>query len=95
MTQKNPPCFVETMTKEMWPEVSRIYEAGIATKQATFEKQAPVWETWDNAHRQDCRLVAHLNKKDCRLGRFVQCLQSVRLRWGGRGKYLHRCRLPG
>jgi len=63
MKLKNPPCFVETMTKEMWPEVSRIYEAGIATKLATFEKQAPVWETWDNAHRQDCRLVAHLNKR--------------------------------
>lgn len=49
---------IEKMIKASWKEVSRIYNAGIATKNATFEKQAPSWETWDRSHRKDCRLVA-------------------------------------
>jgi L-amino acid N-acyltransferase YncA len=48
------------LTKEMWDDVVRIYLAGIATKNATFETEAPSWETWDIAHRKDCRLVAKL-----------------------------------
>ena len=56
-------CSIEPMTAEDWPDVARIYEAGIVTKQATLEKQAPGWEVWDNAHRKDCRLVAKLNEQ--------------------------------
>jgi phosphinothricin acetyltransferase len=51
------------MTPDSWPDVARIYEQGIATKQATFETKVPTWEAWDLAHRQDCRLIAHLNDK--------------------------------
>ncbi len=40
-----------------WAEVKRIYEAGIATGNATFETKAPEWEAWDQGHRKDCRLV--------------------------------------
>jgi phosphinothricin acetyltransferase len=40
-----------------WPEVAAIYEAGIATRNATFETETPAWEAWDAAHTGH-RLVA-------------------------------------
>jgi phosphinothricin acetyltransferase len=46
------------MTAADWPAVRVIYEAGIATGDATLETDAPAWEAWDAAHRTDCRLVA-------------------------------------
>jgi len=46
------------MNPERWPEVAAIYEAGIATSNATFETSVPTWDEWDAAHRQDLRLVA-------------------------------------
>jgi phosphinothricin acetyltransferase len=52
---------VVAMRAEDWPEVRAIYEAGIVTKNATFETAAPDWEGWDAAHRKDCRLVARAN----------------------------------
>lgn len=55
---------IEKMTEASWKDVFRIYNAGIATKNATFEKQAPAWEIWDRSHRKDCRLVA---RKDGRI----------------------------
>src|SRR5580692_2225558 len=41
-----------------WDAVRAIYEEGIATGNATFEKSAPEWERWDGAHLPHCRLVA-------------------------------------
>lgn len=41
-----------------WASVRRIFLEGIATGHATFETDAPDWETWDRAHRSDCRLIA-------------------------------------
>jgi L-amino acid N-acyltransferase YncA len=41
-----------------WGDVRRIFLEGIATGNATFETEAPDWETWDRAHRPDCRLIA-------------------------------------
>jgi len=38
--------------------VRRIFLEGIASGNATFETEAPDWETWDRAHRPDCRLLA-------------------------------------
>ena len=54
---------IETMTEKSWNDVARIYESGIATKNATFQTEAPDWDSWDKAHRQDCRLVATINGK--------------------------------
>jgi L-amino acid N-acyltransferase YncA len=36
-----------------WPEAARIYEAGIAGANATFESVAPAWEQW-SAKRASC-----------------------------------------
>jgi L-amino acid N-acyltransferase YncA len=41
-----------------WPEVSGIYAAGIATRNATFETEVPEWAEWDAAHLPDHRFVA-------------------------------------
>ncbi|MEA2645943.1 MAG: hypothetical protein QOE92_1026 [Chloroflexota bacterium] len=49
---------VDTMTAADWPRVGAIYEAGIATGDATFEERAPAWEDWDRTHLAAPRLVA-------------------------------------
>jgi phosphinothricin acetyltransferase len=49
---------VEPMMAGNWPAVRAIYLEGIATGQATFETEAPSWETWDAAHLRSPRLVA-------------------------------------
>ncbi len=54
---------IERMTEKSWPDVARIYESGIATKNATFQTEAPDWDSWNNAHRPDCRLVAMIDDK--------------------------------
>jgi L-amino acid N-acyltransferase YncA len=41
-----------------WVAVRTIYAKGIATRQATFEVEAPSWEAWDAAHLPFARLVA-------------------------------------
>jgi L-amino acid N-acyltransferase YncA len=49
---------INEMRNEDWEAVRAIYQQGIATGNATFEQDAPEWETWDSAHLKDCRLVA-------------------------------------
>ena len=46
------------MRTEDWPAVKAIYEQGIATKNATFDTEAPAWEDWDAGHLTGPRLVA-------------------------------------
>ena len=49
---------VRRMTAGDWPYVRDIYEAGIATGNATFETSAPRWESWDASHLAEHRVVA-------------------------------------
>ena len=49
---------IEPMTVGHWPAVRRIYAEGIATGDATLEREAPDWNHFDHSHRPDCRLVA-------------------------------------
>jgi phosphinothricin acetyltransferase len=49
---------VVPLTLEHWPEVERIYAAGIATGHATFESEPPSWEQFDAGKLPDQRLVA-------------------------------------
>ncbi|CAL1518793.1 N-acetyltransferase family protein [Chitinophaga sp. MM2321] len=46
------------MTAAHAKEVLSIYEAGIATGNATFQTTAPQWAEWDQSHISSCRLVA-------------------------------------
>lgn len=49
---------VDKMIPKDWERVREIYTEGIATGQATFEKETPSWEEWDKSHTRDCRIVA-------------------------------------
>ena len=46
------------MQPQHWQDVSRIYAEGIATGNATFQKDIPTWEEWDSSHLQNCRFAA-------------------------------------
>ena len=60
-------CIVATAIRDLrpgdWPEVSRIYAAGIATRNATFEIAVPEWAQWDAGHLPDHRFVATDGKR--------------------------------
>jgi L-amino acid N-acyltransferase YncA len=49
---------VEPMVVDDWPEVHRIYTEGIATGNATLEREAPDWDHFDRSHPTVCRFVA-------------------------------------
>jgi L-amino acid N-acyltransferase YncA/SAM-dependent methyltransferase len=53
-----PPVALRAMEPEDWPAVRTIYEAGIASGNATFETTAPTWNEWHRSHLADHRLVA-------------------------------------
>ncbi|MDO5616461.1 MAG: GNAT family N-acetyltransferase [Cruoricaptor ignavus] len=37
--------------------VLEIFQQGISNGNATFDKELPTWETWDNQHTENCRWV--------------------------------------
>jgi L-amino acid N-acyltransferase YncA len=49
---------IQAMTPEHWPDVREIYRQGIATRNATFDTEAPPWEWWDAHHLGHPRLIA-------------------------------------
>jgi L-amino acid N-acyltransferase YncA len=53
---------IRTMDKKDWPSVKRIYEQGIATKNATFETEAPPYEQWIHQSLSSCRMVLEENQ---------------------------------
>ena len=48
------------MLPNHWKDVARIYQQGIQTGYATFEKEIPTWEKWNDSHLKTCRLIAQL-----------------------------------
>jgi L-amino acid N-acyltransferase YncA len=48
---------IRDLTPTDWPEVARVYAAGIATGHATLEAAVPSWEDWDAEHVAAPRLV--------------------------------------
>jgi L-amino acid N-acyltransferase YncA len=49
---------IRPMHKDDAKAVLSIYAEGIEDGLATFETQCPSWEEWDEAHIEECRLVA-------------------------------------
>jgi phosphinothricin acetyltransferase len=49
---------IDEMSDAAWEQVRLIYLEGIATGDATFEAEAPVWEKWNEGHLPHSRLVA-------------------------------------
>jgi L-amino acid N-acyltransferase YncA len=56
--QHDPSIHIDPMTADDWPAVRRIYAEGIATGDATLEREAPDWNHFDRSHPSVCRLVA-------------------------------------
>jgi L-amino acid N-acyltransferase YncA len=48
---------IDSMRPQDWPQACAIYLEGIATGDATFETEAPTWESWHQAHLPFARLV--------------------------------------
>jgi L-amino acid N-acyltransferase YncA len=61
---RDPGVAIEPMTAADWPEVRRIYAEGIATGDATLEREAPDWGHFDRSHPAECRLVARFSSGD-------------------------------
>ena len=59
MAVESAPTTIEALRPEHWPGVARVYEEGIATRNATFETDVPAWEEWDSSHLAEHRFVAH------------------------------------
>ncbi|MFN7251340.1 MAG: GNAT family N-acetyltransferase [Anaerobacillus sp.] len=55
--------FIDKMLPEDWEQVREIYLEGIATGDATFQREAPSWEDWDNSHLLEYRIVARTEGK--------------------------------
>jgi L-amino acid N-acyltransferase YncA/predicted O-methyltransferase YrrM len=55
---RKPAVTIRAMTADDWPAVRWIYEAGIASGNATFETRAPSWQAWDRRHLDAHRFVA-------------------------------------
>lgn len=49
---------VEEMKESDLPQASAIYLSGIRTGLATFQRDVPEWEEWNDGHSELCRLVA-------------------------------------
>lgn len=49
---------IRELRPDDWLAVGAIYEEGIGDGDATFETEAPSWESWDAAHHPELRLVA-------------------------------------
>ena len=48
---------------EDYPDVAKIYQAGINTQIATFETEAPAFAAWDLRFCETCRLVAEFDNE--------------------------------
>ncbi|MCP3028493.1 GNAT family N-acetyltransferase [Halobacillus sp. A5] len=59
----NENLIIEQMGSEDWEQVREIYQQGIDTGDATFEKKTPSWEEWDASHTKQCRIAARMGEK--------------------------------
>jgi phosphinothricin acetyltransferase len=74
---------IEPMIPADWPAVRRIYAEGIATGNATLEREAPDWDHFDRSHRPDCRLVARDTAAGPALGWIALTAYSSRRAYSG------------
>ena len=52
---------IAAMKASDWEAVRAIYREGIATRNATFETDAPDWEGWNEKFHRHCRPVAKID----------------------------------
>ena len=71
------------MTPADWPAVHRIYSEGIATGDATLEREAPDWDHFDRSHRHDCRMIARRGANGAVIGWVALTAYSARRVYSG------------
>ena len=49
---------IRNISEEDYPDIKKIFEAGIASGHATFETSAPDWNEWNASKLPYCRLCA-------------------------------------
>jgi phosphinothricin acetyltransferase len=54
---------ITDLLPDHWPTVKAIYEAGLATGNASFQTTAPSWDEWNASHLAQCRLVALVGER--------------------------------
>ena len=74
---------IDAMAGADWPAVHRIYAEGIATGDATLERDAPDWDHFDRSHRRDCRLVARRTRGGPVIGWVALTAYSARRVYSG------------
>jgi L-amino acid N-acyltransferase YncA len=74
---------IDQMTADDWPAVRRIYAEGIATGDATLEREAPDWDHFDRSHRPDCRFVARRDDRGAIAGWVALSSYSARRVYSG------------
>jgi phosphinothricin acetyltransferase len=74
---------IEPMLPTDWPAVRQIYTEGIATGDATLERDAPDWDHFDRSHRSDCRFVARRTERGPVLGWVALTAYSARRVYSG------------
>jgi len=74
---------IDPMLPADWPAVRQIYAEGIATGNATLERDAPDWDHFDRSHRSDCRFVARRTKRGPVLGWVALTAYSARRVYSG------------
>ena len=86
---------IDTLKPDDWAAVRRIYLDGLATGNASFETESPLWETWDAKHHRHSRLVARSRGRRSGVGGAVAGFAACLL-FGRRGSEPVRIRrLPG
>jgi phosphinothricin acetyltransferase len=51
------------LNKTDWEPVSKIYQEGLDTGDATFELSISDWDEWNSGHIKECRIIAEIDAK--------------------------------
>ncbi|HEY3250470.1 MAG TPA: N-acetyltransferase, partial [Ignavibacteria bacterium] len=54
---------IRKLEEKDYDAVKDIYQQGIETKNATFEKSVPDWKDWNKNHLDVCRFIAVMDGK--------------------------------
>jgi len=54
---------LRSMKKDDWISVAEIYRQGIESGNATFQRDIPTWDEWNQGHINTCRIVASIDNE--------------------------------
>lgn len=52
-----------SMKKDDWISVAEIYRQGIESGNATFQRDIPTWDEWNQGHINTCRIVVSIDNE--------------------------------